>query len=226
MVTTPKAFLRTIDKEIAGRSLLKHEFYEMWNKGTLTLDHLRGYAREYYHHEVAYPLYLSAVHTNSPDLSTRQVLLENLIEEERGDDNHAELWLRFCDALSMQREAVTDAKPLATTCQLVNVFREICEDRPYYEGVAALYAFESQIPEVAKTKAAGLRKWYGVNGNGALQFFTVHQEADVWHSEAERSLMEKAAGTARGRDGMTLAVDRSLHSLYGFLDGVMDHYVS
>ena len=225
MAQTPKAFLRTIDRKIAARHLLKHEFYTMWNAGKLTLDHLRGYAGEYYHHEAAYPQYLSAVHSSTPDLGARQLLLENLIDEERGEDNHAELWLRFCDALAMDRAEVTGMKPLSSTCRLVTTFREIAQERPYYEGLASLYTFESQIPEVARTKAAGLRKWYGVEGKRGLEFFTVHEQADVWHSEAERKLLEEAAITTRAQQGISLAVDRSLGALDGFLDGVMDAYV-
>jgi len=225
MAQMPKAFLRAIDRKIAARHLLKHEFYTMWNAGELTADHLRGYAAEYYHHEYAYPQYLSAVHTNTPDLAARQLLLENLVDEERGEENHAELWLRFCDALQMDRSEVVDGKPLASTCRLVTTFREIAQERPYYEGLASLYTFESQIPEVARTKAAGLQKWYGIKAKRGLQFFTVHQEADVWHSEAERKLLQQAAETTRAQQGIALAVDRSLGALDGFLDGVMEAYV-
>ena len=226
MAPTPKAFLKRIDRTIAARHLLKHEFYTMWNDGKLTADHLRGYAAEYYHHEYAYPQYLSGVHTNTPGLAARQLLLENLIDEERGEDNHAELWLRFCDALGMDRASVLDGKPLSSTCRLVNTFREIATERPYYEGLASLYAFESQIPDVARTKAAGLKKWYGIGGKTGLEFFTVHEKADVWHSEAERKLIEEAATTPRAQRGIEMAVDRSLGALDGFLDGVMDAYVT
>lgn len=221
----PKAFLKKIDRSIAARHLLKHEFYTMWEHGQLTLDHLRGYAGEYYHHEFAYPQYLSAVHTNCPDLSSRQLLLENLIDEERGEDHHAELWLRFCDSLKLPRDEVTEGKPLASTCTLVNTFRDIASDRPFYEGVASLYSFESQIPDVARTKAAGLRKWYGITDKRGLEFFTVHEKADVWHSEAERKILADAAKNPRAQRGIETAVDRSLTSMYGFLDGVMDAYV-
>jgi len=225
MVSAPKAFLKKIDRTIAARHLLKHEFYTMWNEGRLTLDHLRGYAAEYYHHEYAYPQYLSAVHTGTPGLPARQLLLENLIDEERGEDNHAELWLRFCDALRMDRKDVTAGKPLASTRRLVATFQEIASERPYYEGLASLYTFESQIPEVARTKAAGLRKWYGITSSSGLEFFTVHEKADVWHSEAERNLIAEAADTPRAQKGVESAVDRSLDALDGFLDGVMDAYV-
>jgi len=36
-----KALIERIDIQIGKRSLLKHPFYQMWNDGELTIDHLR-----------------------------------------------------------------------------------------------------------------------------------------------------------------------------------------
>jgi len=41
-------------------------------------------------------------------------------------------------------------------------FREILRGPPVAEAVAALYAYESQVPEIATTKIDGLKKFYGV----------------------------------------------------------------
>jgi pyrroloquinoline quinone (PQQ) biosynthesis protein C len=70
------------------RNLLKHPFYQPWQKGELTLDALRGYAAQYYPHVLAFPQYVSTAHAICPDRRDRQELLENLIEEERGDEIH------------------------------------------------------------------------------------------------------------------------------------------
>ena len=37
-----------INFEIEKYSLLKHDFYKLWQEGKLTLDHLAGYSREYF----------------------------------------------------------------------------------------------------------------------------------------------------------------------------------
>jgi pyrroloquinoline quinone (PQQ) biosynthesis protein C len=50
---------------------------------------------------------LSAMHLHVPDVATRQLLLENLIEEERGPENHPERWLRFCESLGLERVATS-----------------------------------------------------------------------------------------------------------------------
>ncbi|HSZ23887.1 MAG TPA: iron-containing redox enzyme family protein [Candidatus Sulfotelmatobacter sp.] len=85
-----------LDPIIAERSMLKHPFYQAWTAGTLTRERLQNYAVEYYPHVAAFPRYLSAIHSRCADMATRQAILENLIEEERGAENHPELWLALC----------------------------------------------------------------------------------------------------------------------------------
>ena len=80
----------TLGAQIAHKHLLTHPFYQAWSMGDLSLGSLREYPKQYYHQVEAFPTYVSAVHANCPDLPTRQYLLENLIEEERGADNRPE----------------------------------------------------------------------------------------------------------------------------------------
>lgn len=83
--------------------LLKHQFYQSWNEGNLSLEALQVYAKEYYHHVAAFPRCISGIHSLCPNLKMRQVLLGNLIEEEQGDENHPELWQRFAEGLGISR---------------------------------------------------------------------------------------------------------------------------
>ena len=74
----------------------------------------------------------------------------------------------------------------------------------YAEGLASLYTYERQIPEIAETKIQGLKKFYGVNSKEGLEFFEAHKSADVIHraeceklldslSEEEQEKAEKAS---------------------------------
>ena len=57
----------------------------------------------------------------------------------------------------------------------------------YAEGLASLYTYERQIPEIAETKIQGLKKFYGVNTKEGLEFFEAHKSADVVHrAECEK----------------------------------------
>src|SRR5712671_107844 len=123
----------------AEMSLLMHPFYQQWTAGTLSAQRLGNYAVQYYRHVEAFPRYLSALHSRCDDLCVRQALLANLIEEERGEENHPELWLRFAEGLGVVRDRVTDALANAATQKLVETYRRLtCEGR-VAAGLAALY---------------------------------------------------------------------------------------
>src|SRR5881396_2001484 len=96
---TREEFLDALDALIAEKHLLKHPFCQLWSQGKLTRENLREYAISYYPHVAAFPTYVSGVHSGCEDAALRQELLENLIEEERGPENHPALWRRFAVAL-------------------------------------------------------------------------------------------------------------------------------
>ena len=103
-------FAATLVSRLAHKHLLKHPFYQAWTAGELSQETLGTYARQYYQHVLAFPRYVSAVHANCEDQTTRQALLENLISEDRGEKNHPELWLRFAEGLGQKREDVKAEK--------------------------------------------------------------------------------------------------------------------
>ena len=87
-------------------------------------------------------------------------------------------------------------------------------------GAAALYAYESQVPEIAAAKLRGLRKFYGLEDGRSVSFFTVHKTLDEGHSQAEREMVLTLASTAQEQEAVTQAVDRATDALWRFLDGV------
>ena len=214
-----------INAVLEHRSLLKHPFYQTWQKGELTLDALRGYACQYYHHVLQFPTYVSGAHANCDDLPDRQELLENLVEEEQGPNNHPELWLRFGEALGLTREEIIDSSPLPETTGLITTYRRLTKDSPFIGGIAALYAYESQVPEVAGTKIAGLKQFYGIDDPQELKFFIVHHSLDVEHSKVTRNLVAKYGDTAEAEDEAFSAVDEATTALNTFLDGVCREYL-
>ncbi len=134
-------FIAAMDATIDRFGLLKHPFYQRWNSGELSQGALAEYAKQYYAHVAAFPTYVSAVHSHCDVLAVRQMLLENLIEEERGDDNHPELWLRFAEGLGVNRDTVKAAGLLTETVESVEIMQRLTHSPDYREGVAALYAY-------------------------------------------------------------------------------------
>ncbi|HYK01870.1 MAG TPA: CADD family putative folate metabolism protein [Thermoanaerobaculia bacterium] len=212
--------VQTLDASIASRHLLDHPFYQRWTEGTLTPEELREYARQYFHYAMAFPTFVSAMHAQTEDIVVRQMLLENLIEEERGPENHPELWLRFCEALGLDREDVKSGLANDATRGLIATMKSLARDGALHEGLAALYAYESQIPAVAKAKIEGLAKNYGISAERDIAFFSVHMDADVVHSQTSRDLLRDLCNTPEKAAQANQAATSTLHALYGFLDSV------
>lgn len=210
------------------KHLLKHPFYVAWTEGKLTQEHLKNYAVQYFQNVLAFPTYVSAVHFNTPpsgtSIAARQEILENLIEEERGDANHPALWRTFAHALGATDADLTETAALETTTNLVDTFRRLCLNSPFYAGLAALYAYESQIPAIATTKIQGLRQFYGMDNPADYQFFTVHQAADEYHTEAEFKLIEQYADTPEKQQQALEVAAEAADALWQFLDGVYETY--
>ena len=217
-----------IQQIVKQQHLLKHPFYIAWTEGKLTRTHLEKYASQYFHNVLAFPTYLSAVHFNTPhfdgSIQVRQQILENLISEEHGEKNHPTLWKNFAIALGATETELAHTEPLETTSTLVKTFRNLCLNSPFYAGLAALYVYESQIPEIAAVKVDGLKQFYGMTNPEDYEFFTVHQTADVWHAEAELQLIEQYANTPeKAAEVLDVALEAA-QVLWQFLDGVFENY--
>ncbi|HEX2120516.1 MAG TPA: CADD family putative folate metabolism protein [Thermoanaerobaculia bacterium] len=212
--------VQTLDARIASKHLLDHPFYQRWTSGTLTGEELRDYAAQYFHYAMAFPTFISAMHAHTDDIAVRQLLLENLIEEERGSENHPELWLRFCESLGLDRATVKAGAPNDATRTLIATMKSLAREGALHEGLAALYAYESQIPAVAKAKIAGLAANYGISADRDVAFFSVHMEADVAHSQTSRDILRGLCDTDAKSAEAERAASRTLDALYGFLDSV------
>jgi pyrroloquinoline-quinone synthase len=209
--------LDKIDAAIAAKSLLNHPFYQDWQAGKLSRQSLQLYAAQYYRHVEAFPKHLRvlAARTEGP---LRAIVLENLAEEEDPSLPHPKLWRDFAAALGVNEEDITCCPALPGTQAVVETFREIVGDRPVAECVAALYAYEAQVPEIAATKIEGLKKFYGIDSPKSIAYFAVHEEADKAHRAAWRNWLEEHAS---GNEEEILATtNEALDALWGALDAV------
>lgn len=198
-------------------NLLNHTFYRAWDEGLLSKSDLQEYACQYFNHVNETPRYLSAMHTGCDDIKVRQVILDNLVDEEKGDENHPELWLKFADALNVDRKIVKNADLLPTTKKLSETFFKLAKSSTA-EGLGALYAYERQIPAIAKTKIDSLKKFYSIEKPEDIKFFTVHMTADEWHSEECENLIKGLS--PEDQEVAKGAALKLAQALWEFLDGM------
>ena len=196
-------FSKILNQKLDQYHLLNHPFYKSWNEGKLTREIIKDYAEQYYQHVKAFPRYISATHSLCEDIEKRKILLENLNDEENRDADHPKLWKNFAIAMGADSEKIEEVKAEQFTKDLIDNFFKNGRST-YAEGLASLYTYERQIPEIADTKIKGLKKFYGVNSKEGLEFFETHKKADVYHrveceklldglSKEEQSAAEKAA---------------------------------
>ena len=219
-----KPFIDQLDEKIQEKHLLNHPFYETWNAGELSHEAIKEYSAQYFKHVSSFPRYLSSIHSNCDDLKTRQMLLDNLIDEERGSENHPELWMRFAESMGNSRKSVENKKAMKEIEELVATFYSLSKSEQYHVGLAALYCYESMQPEISETKKDGLQKFYGIKDEKALKFFTVHMHADKWHREVVRNLLAELSDTKEKQGEILAAVDSALLALNNFLSGMEREY--
>ena len=215
-----KKFIDRIDNMIEEKHLLNHSFYKAWSAGELPKETIREYAAQYFQHVSLFPRYLSSIHSNCEDIKTRQILLDNLIDEEKGEENHPELWMRFAEGMGNSRQKISTTKPMKEVSDLVNTFNRLSKSEKYHIGLAALYCYESMQPEISETKKDGLKKFYGIKDENTLKFFTVHMHADKWHREVVRNLIKELSNTKDKQDEILCSVEAALDSLNNFLTGM------
>ncbi len=212
--------IERIDALIADRHLLSHPFYTRWREGTLPVEAIQEYTRQYYAFESAFPRLLSALHSRTDDPAVRQSILDNLWDEEHGEVNHAEMWLRFAEGMGVERDEVRGAEPNEGTRVLMETYWGLATDGVPASGIAAFYAYESQVPAVSVEKIEGLKSRYGIDDPRTLAFFTVHSTLDLEHSGAERDAIRRTTADAEGADAAVAATSKALDAWWGFLDAV------
>lgn len=176
-------------------NVLRHPFYERWERGDLSRDDLAYYAGEYRHAVTA----LARLAASASDAG-------HAAEEAA----HVAIWDEFAAAL----DADLDREPRAETAACADAWS--CAG---FEGSAALFAIESAQPEVSRTKLEGLTRWYGFEpGSKGTRYFELHAERDHEHAELSRRVLERARPDEE--DGIVAAAERALRANWELLDGV------
>jgi pyrroloquinoline-quinone synthase len=214
------SFWNELERRIAKHDLLCHPFYKAWSAGELTREELREYSTDYYHHVAAFPTYLSALHSRLQDGELRREVLRNLCDEEIEGAAHSDLWLNFSEGMGASADDVRNSAPVKEVEELIATFRKLASSGNTAAALAAFYAYESQVPLVAKEKAAGLKNLYGADSK-TCGYFTLHQTADIHHSNVWREQLDAVLATnPEAADEGLSAADEAAQALWNALDGI------
>ena len=219
-------FFEALDARIAKHDLLCHPFYQAWAAGQLTREDLRDYAQNYYHHVEAFPTYLAELGIRLDESELRRAILANMADEKGVEDAfgqpasaHSELWLDFAEGMGARRDMRAHT-PVAEVRELIAFFHQVASEGTPEEALAAFYAYESQVPRVAREKARGLEERYGADAR-ATAYFTLHTTADVFHSRVwKQQLAKRLASHPEAADKALMAGENAAKALWRALDGI------
>lgn len=217
----PDETIRSLDELIGSRSILAHPFYLAWQRGDLSRAQLATYATSYYPHVAAFPGYLERARDRATNPFVRAELGNNLADELGNPAAHNELWLDFAEEFGVDRTALATAQPRPATADMIDTFNARTSGDTA-GAIAALYAYESQQPEVSAQKLVGLRERYGVTSARALAYFEVHAEADVHHSAGERQAITHCLVDGASPEAVLESAKEALDAYWGLLDGICD----
>ncbi len=178
------SLVKRIDELIEKQSLLKHQFYLMWTEGKLTLDSLNGYSKEYFQLVKAVPSFVGTIMEQSPDAVKNEIASNQKEEAE-----HIKPWMKFAGALGVSRDELERYLGLDKTRQAVSNLSALMGT--FEGGAAAMYSLEQEIPKISLSKIDGLRKFYDITSDDAIEYFRLHTEADIRHAAVWRRILEK-----------------------------------
>lgn len=193
---------------LAGRRLVEHPFYLRWQAGQVSMAELAAYAGQYRHFEAALPGFLTQLMAALPEGQARDLVAANLADELGDPVAHIELFNSFATAVG----AAPDA-PSPATVALLATYDELLGHGPA-AALAGLFAYEYQAADIAGSKAEGLRRHYGFDGD-AVSFWEHHAIVDERHGAW---LLKAVAETATDPEGASRAAGRTAEAWWSFLD--------
>jgi pyrroloquinoline quinone (PQQ) biosynthesis protein C len=172
---TPDQLHAELTAALADRRLLDHPFYRRWEAGTLQAGELGAYAAQYRYFETALPGILRALLARLEPGAAADLVQRNLSDEESNPEAHVTVFAGFADAVGSGDDPAS-----AATERLLDTHRQLVASSAG-EGLAALVAYEMQAPEIAASKADGLRRHYDVDAAGT-RFWDLHATMDDDHA--------------------------------------------
>ncbi|HXV38522.1 MAG TPA: iron-containing redox enzyme family protein [Nitrosopumilaceae archaeon] len=178
------SLVKRIDELIEKQSLLKHPFYVMWSEGNLTIDSLNGYSKEYFQLVKAVPSFVNTIVQQSSE-----TVKNELVSNQKEEAEHITSWTKFASALGVSQEELEKYNGFEKTRKAVSDLSSLMNS--FEGGAAAMYALEQEIPKISLSKIEGLRKFYDITNDDAIEYFRLHAEADIRHAATWRRILEK-----------------------------------
>lgn len=220
--------IETIDNEINRRSLLHHQFYTLWNEGKLSLNHLRGYSKEYFQLVKTVPELVLNIYKNFEKHNSNDYYLKSIKKTYLEELDHIEPWLKFSLSLGLEKNELLDYNGTNEVNLAIENLKNLCGSS-LIEGVSTMYSLEKELPQISNTKIEGLKQFYGINKQEDIKYFKIHEIADIEHANLWKSvIMDSAIHDLNENGSNEQAIKASINSLIAqnqILDSVYNTYI-
>ncbi len=190
MTTTGASVLEQIDELRAANCPSDTPLLRAMAAGELSRDEVRAFAAQYFQLVDALPRFVSTVHSVTIDHPTiRRSLLNMLVPMELHPPSIADLWLQTCAALGLFSDTVRRGETNVATSVCLDDFAYLCQSG-CAQGLAALYAWVSRLPNSTRTMQHALAAHYDLGSGPGIQFFEVVGFQAESHARALRGALE------------------------------------
>ena len=225
---TLRLLIDTIDNEINNRSLLHHKFYTLWNEGQLSLNHLRGYSKEYFQLVKTVPELVHSIYNNLEKYTSNDHYLKSIKKTHLEELDHIEPWLKFALSLGLDKKELLNYYGTNEVNLAIENLKSLCNSS-LIEGVSTMYSFEKELPQISKRKIEGLERFYGISRQEDIKYFKIHEIVDIEHANLWKSIIiDPKISNFKENYSNEPAVEASIKSLIvqnQILDSVYNTYV-
>ena len=165
-------------------------FAQMTANG-LSMKAAQAVAKQYYPVNFAFPLFLAAAISHTPNDVARVLLVDNLYEEHGSsklEDSHTRLFEHFIRATGLNPDDCRVAPSGSPEEETVNQYNKFCFNGKQHQALAVLYAFEELFSPISEAISQGLKK-SNILPEKDFTFFPLHGVVDIEHASKLRQAL-------------------------------------
>lgn len=202
--TKTKEFIQKLNEEVTRHRAVNHPFLETVASRKFSKKAWLAFAQQLYPHVHFFIPYMEEMLLNTFDMNAKLIVAKILLDEygeDAGGKSHPELFRRFVRSCGgPEADASLLTTPLdQATIDLVEAHMSLCRDEPFLVGIGAIgqaheFAIGFMFPPLVKgLELAGFKR-------EEIEFFTLHVEHDVEHSNMLEAAMIRLAMTDADRE--------------------------
>ena len=216
-------FRRELEDAVLERHCANHPMTEIWARGELGRNALKGWAVEHYHWVSHMPTPNFYICAHAPrDVIDLQIA--NFGDETAEERPHVEIVLRFAEANGADLDAVRRGRGLPTTRAWVDWLTKTALHESWIAGIAATrVGTESQSPMLYDKVLPALREKYKYS-EAAIEHFWLHSEVDIEHGDRGFEALERHCTTRAQKDEAIHFARESARMRWFYFDGIYLHY--